>query len=175
MPEAPPADWYDVVVGPWVNAEMLMLTTAGFDTVTVTRPVSDEAAKAPSCVLWAVTVMVAVPAATAVITPVAETVAIAGALVPYVIVAAAARGPCALAVTDCVPPTVRAAVAGDTCKEVKPGARSDTVIVAAVVIEAAANPVPVPAAVTVMVVVPGATAVTMPAAETVATAAVDDV
>jgi hypothetical protein len=119
--------------------------------------------------------MVAVPAATAVITPVAETVAIAGALVPYVIVAAEARGPCALAVTDCVPPTVRAAVAGDTCKEVKPGARSETVIVAAVVIVAAANPVPVPAAVTVMVVVPGATAVTMPVAETVATAAVADV
>ena len=82
MPEEEASDPYDVVVGPWVNAAMLMLTTAGFDTVTVTRPVIDEAAKAPSCVLWAVTVMVAVPAATAVITPVEETVAIAGALVP---------------------------------------------------------------------------------------------
>ena len=82
MPETPFADAYDVVVGPWVNVERLMLTMAGFDTVTVTRPVIDEAAKAPSCVLWAVTVMVAVPAATAVISPVAETVAIAGALVP---------------------------------------------------------------------------------------------
>ena len=91
------------------------------------------------------------------------------------IVAAAARGPCALAVTDCVPPTVRAADAGDTCKEVKPGARSETVIVAAVVIVAGANPVPVPAAVTVMVVVPGATAVTMPVALTVATLAVAEV
>ena len=91
------------------------------------------------------------------------------------IVAADARGPCALAVTACVPPTVRAAVAGDTCKEVKPGARSETVIVAADVNEAAAKPVPVPAAVTVMVVVPGATAVTMPVALTVATLAVDEV
>jgi hypothetical protein len=47
---------------------------------------------------------------------------------------------------------VRAAVAGDTCRAVKPGARSETVIVAADVIVAAANPVPVPAAVTVIVV-----------------------
>ena len=91
------------------------------------------------------------------------------------IVAAEARGPCALAVTACVPPTVRAAVAGDTCKEVRPGARSETVIVAAVVIVAAAKPVPVPAAETVMVVVPGATAVTTPAAVTVAMVADDEV
>jgi hypothetical protein len=58
--------------------------------------------------------------------------------------------------------------------DVRPGARFDTVIVAAVVNEAAANPVPVPAAVTVMVVVPGATAVTTPAGLTVAMLAVEE-
>jgi len=58
------------------------VTCAGAVTVTVTRPVIDEAAKAPSWVAWAVTVMVAVPGATAVIRPLALTVAIAGALVP---------------------------------------------------------------------------------------------
>ena len=54
----------------------------GADTVTATKPVMDVAAKPPFCALCAVTVMVAVPAAIAVTTPVAETVAIAGALVP---------------------------------------------------------------------------------------------
>ena len=64
---------------------------------------------------------------------------------------------------------------GETWSVVRPGVRSETVMAVAVESEAEARPVPVPVAEMVMVATPGATAVTTPVLDTVATAAADDV
>jgi hypothetical protein len=81
-------------------------------------------------------------------------------------VAAEARGPAADAVRACVPPCASATELGCTFNDVRPGARSDTVIVTAWLIVAVVKPAAVPVAETVMVATPGATAVTTPAAVT---------
>jgi hypothetical protein len=99
-------------------------------------------------------------------TPVVLTVAMLGADVPYVIVAAEARGPAAEAVRACVPPCASETELGCTFNVVRPGARSETVIVTAWLIVAVVKPAAVPVAETVMVATPGATAVTTPAAVT---------
>ena len=88
--------------------------------------------------------------------------------------AAAPEGCCALATTCAVLPAARASVAGDTFSDVMPVGSAVTVIAAADVSVVDVKPVPVPVAVTVMVATPGPTAVTTPAADTVATEAVDE-
>ena len=65
-----------------LRVRFTIATCAFGETVTATSAVIDDAAKAPDSADCAVTVTTAVPADTAVMTPVALTVAIAGALVP---------------------------------------------------------------------------------------------
>jgi hypothetical protein len=109
-----------------------------------------------------VAVIVAVPAATAVTVPVCETVATLAALVDHVTTRSVTTVPATFFTsTDsgAVWPTIIADVAGATTTD--PTASGGTVIVA----------VPVfPSLVAVIVVPPGATAVTTPAVDTVATA-----
>ena len=109
-----------------------------------------------------VAVSVAVPAATAVTSPVADTLATADALLlhvtarPVSVFPAASR---ALAASCCVPPTTRLAVAGLTL----------TAATGTGVTVMDALPV-IPSTVAVSVAVPAATAVTSPVAETLTTA-----
>ena len=109
----------------------------------------------------AVTVMFAVPAETAVTTPVALTVATAVLLLTYAIVNAGAPAGCTTeAVNPWVRPTDMASDAGCTLSDVMPDGNAPTVIVAEAVRLAGEKPVPAPAAVAVIVATPGATAVT---------------
>ena len=109
--------------------------------------------------------MVAAPGATAVTTPVPETVATLGADVPYVTLTTGAPLGCdTVGVNACVWPTVRVAELGDTVTPVIAAGSADTVIVA----------VPcTPSTVAVIVAFPTATAVTSPVVLTEATAAFD--
>ena len=74
-----------------------------------------------------------------------------------------------------MPPTTSATDDGDTWIDDKPGVSAATVTVATAVRLAAEVPAPVPAAATVIVAIPGATAVTTPALVTVAMLAADEV
>jgi hypothetical protein len=136
-------------------------------TVTTTDTVADAVA-AENPVLPdadAVTVIVALPGATAVTRPVPDTVATLGTVVPYVTLAAGAPLGCDTeGVSPCVCPTVRLAALGDTLIPVMAAGSAETVTVA----------VPcTPSTVAVTVALPTATAVTSPAVLTVATAAFD--
>ena len=91
-----------------------------------------------------------------------------------IVAAAAPEGCCALATTCDVRPTSKVSEAGVTFSDVMPVGSAVTVMAAADVSVVAVKPVPVPVAVTVMVAIPGAAAVTTPAADTVATAAFDE-
>jgi hypothetical protein len=133
-------------------------TIAAERTVTGILPESVSAAKPPFTAVDAVTVIVAVPAATAVMTPVGDTVATPGVVVLYVNVATGAPDGCETrAVIDCVCPTVRTALAGERATDAIAGSTAGTVTVA----------IPcTPSTVATIFTRPGAKAVTNPPLET---------
>ena len=88
-----------MTVGPCVT--VWIVTFADGETVTGTSCVSVAAAKFALAADVAVTVITAVPGATAVTTPAAVTVATPGAVVPYVIVAVAAPAGCVAEAASC--------------------------------------------------------------------------
>jgi hypothetical protein len=155
------------------------VTVARGDTVTGTSCVSVEAESEPVAGDVAVTVIVAVPGATAVtvaFVPDPETVATAEFDEEYAIVAAVAPAGC---VTDdvscCCAPVAMFSAAGCTLSADSDGGAAETLTVTPKVRVAELKPAPVPVAVTVIVVVPGATAVTTPVvAFTDATVGVDE-
>jgi hypothetical protein len=90
-----------------------------------------------------------------------------------IVAAVAPAGCCAEATIVAIAPLASDNVAGVTLRDVIPVGSAVTVTAEADVSVVVVKPVPVPVAVTVMVAIPGADAVTTPAADTEATAEFD--
>jgi hypothetical protein len=139
----------------------------GGDTLTAATGTSETVRTATPDTPSTVAATVAEPAATAVTTPVAETLATAVFDELHVTGRPVRRFPAAsraLAVSCCVPPTTRLADEGDTLTAAT--GTGETVTAAAPV---------TPSTVAEIVAFPAATAVTIPVAETLATAVFDEI
>jgi hypothetical protein len=149
----------------------LVIAGGATETVIDTSCTRLLAAKPPPAALLAVTVMEALPADTAVTRPEALTVATAGALELYVTTAVGApTGCCTDALTCVVAFTKTLADVGEIVSDVMPSGAAVTVTTTVRMMLLALNPaVPDDDAVTEMLVVPIASAVTTPDADTVAT------
>ena len=128
-----------VAMSCWLPPTMIVavdgdtLTRLAVGAVTVTATVVDmvDVVKLPFPGAVAVTVMAALPGATAVMTPIGDTVATPGVLVPYVTLASGALGGCeTVVISDCVRPVWRLTVIGVTVRPLIDGGIEPTVIVA---------------------------------------------